>query len=306
MTPKWTRRGMAARAMISKNRFTVFVEGKNFDAPFYDRLLAAAPELVDAGVEIVRSYDVGDSGNASASGGKSTVLALFEFYSEHDKLIFHTKGGPKFLVFFMDRDYDDFAVGLQSSRHIVYTYGTDVEAEIFRRGRMGVALSTALHLTSSEASELAERIGDFSSSLALLWRDWIKLCVGTVVLRSRCEVRPSLASLINKDRYGELEAEKLQMFRERVIATAVVEDPETRLLAVEERVDGLYNGVDFYKLLKGKWLAGYIEHMVLRLHQPSNNQLRSFSNILTSAMLDSIDFRSAVSHHHRRLLELVD
>jgi hypothetical protein len=288
--------------MISRNRFTVFVEGKSFDAPYYDRLLTAAEEIQEMGVEIVRSFDVSDA--AIGSGGKTALLDLFNFYEKSGTLAFTTKRGPKFLVFFLDRDYDEFGAGLHSSPHIIYTYGTDVEAEIFRRGRLSSALATALHLTTAEAEELEARVGNFRLDLAILWSEWIKLCIASVPLRSRCEVRSSSSSLVNREKYGPLESLEYERLKGRLVATSVVDNPEGLLDDVMAEVDACFNSLEIHKLLKGKWISAYIEHKVIELYQPSSNQLRTFTTVLTSAMLDSISFDSLATHHHERLLAL--
>jgi hypothetical protein len=300
--PKWTRAGMAARAMISRNKYTIFVEGKSFDAPYYDRLLSSVEAVKEMGIEIVRSFDVSDAD--VGTGGKSALLDLYGFYEKNGTLKFTTKRGSKFLVFFLDRDYDEFGAGLHSSPHIVYTYGTDVEAEIFRRGRLSQALATTLHLTTTESVDLEARIGNFRLNLALLWKEWIKLCIASVPLRSRCEVRPSSGSLVNQENYGTLDLVEYERLKGRLIDTSVVDNPEIVLDAVVGQVNECFNTLEIHKLLKGKWIAAYIEHKVIELHQPSNNQLRSFTPVLTSAMLDSIRFDSLATHHHRRLLAL--
>ncbi|WP_285320218.1 hypothetical protein [Pseudarthrobacter sp. lyk4-40-TYG-27] len=300
--PKWTRAGMAARAMISRNKYTIFVEGKSFDAPYYDRLLGSVEEIQEVGVEIVRSFDVSDAD--TGTGGKAALLDLYTFYEKNGTLSFSTKRGSKFLVFFLDRDYDEFGAGLQSSPHIVYTYGTDVEAEIFRRGRLSQALATALHLTTRESVDLEARIGNFRLDLATSWKEWIKLCIASVPLRSRCEVRPSSGSLVNQEKYGPLDSVEYERLKGRLIETSVVDDPELALETVMDKIDRCFIDLEIHKLLKGKWIAAYIEHKIVELHQPSNNQLKSFTPILTSAMLDSITFDSLATHHHRRLLAL--
>ncbi|MFJ4267727.1 hypothetical protein ACIPY1_14310 [Paenarthrobacter nicotinovorans] len=291
---------MAARAMMGAERFTILVEGKDFDASYYDRLLAADETISSQGFHIVRAHEVSDA--EVGNGGKQYLYQLHDFYLAQDTLVFNTKSGNKYLVFFLDRDFDGFYPGLRESNHIVYTYTPDVEAEIFRRGNIARALSTALSLTSAEAQETADKLGQFVLDLSILWREWITLCIATAPLRSRCQVQPSRASRVNADTYGNFDPQAHSDLYAELIRTSQVEDPEEVFSRISNAIDDAYAEVRFHQIVKGKWIAGYVLHVISQ-NQDIGSRDRHVERRILAAMLDSIDFLGR-SHHARQLSKL--
>ncbi|MET3367511.1 UNVERIFIED_CONTAM: hypothetical protein ABIE34_000737 [Jeotgalibacillus campisalis] len=291
---------MAARAMMGSETFTVLVEGKDFDASYYDRLLSADEAVLSAGFHIVRAHEVSDA--EEGSGGKQYLLQLHDFYVAQDTLKFSTNSGTKHLVFFLDRDFDGYHPGLRDSANIIYTFTPDVEAEIFRRGNISRAVSTVFSLTSTESEVAASRLGQFVLDLSIIWREWITLCVAAGPLRSRCEVQPSRPSKVNSNTYGVFDSQAYAYLHGELIRTARVEDPSMAFDRIQSSVDESYAAVRYHELVKGKWIAGYVLYILADSLEIGSRD-RHVERRVLAAMLDSIDFLSG-SHHTKRLMQL--
>lgn len=300
--PRYSRTGFAGVARMTRARYTAFVEGKHHDAVYYDRLLNESPALSSAGVRIMRSTEVSDA--ESAPGGKSAVLALHDHFDDEGSLSIPTNDTTKHMVFLLDRDYDQFELNLRESKHVIYTEATDVEAEIYRQGDLGRALATVFSLTTEEVEDLVAEVGNFAFELAIRWREWITMCIAAGPMRSRCAVAPSRPSRINVDLYGNFDAGAYSQHRQDMITTSLVENPEEKLAKVTEMVDEVYEDGDYFKLLKGKLIPGFVVHLVSSRHPVNQRDLSAKANQLTLAMLDSANYATQAKYHETRFLAL--
>ncbi|MFH5879458.1 hypothetical protein [Arthrobacter sp. NA-172] len=283
-------------------KYTAFVEGKNHDAVYYERVITGNPDLAAAGVRVIRSEEVAD--DDVGTGGKSAVLALHDFFETSGDLTLHTNESLKHLVFLVDRDYDEFNLGLRVNEHIVYTHGTDVEAEIYRQGDLVRSLGTVFSLTADEAEGIAARIGNFAYELALQWRQWITLCIAAGPLGSRCAVRPSRPSAINIDTYGEFDWGRYRDHHQMLISAAQIEDPESKFREVSTLVDRFYEDGAYFRLIKGKLFPGFVVHLVALAFPVSEREKKHKGSQLTLAMLDSARFEQQSDYYLGRLVNL--
>ena len=297
--PKYSRTGFAGVARLTSAKYTVFVEGKSHDAVYYERLLASHETIASEGTRLIRSAEMSDTD--TGTGGKSAVLDHHEYFKTTGALAIHTKSGTKHMVFLLDRDYDEFAQVLDTSPNIIYTHGTDVEAEIYRQGDLTRALCTVFSLTQEESRKLTKSIDNFAFELSLRWRQWIYLCIASVPLRSRCQVKPSLASTINVDRYGDFDAGAYSEHFEALISSSVIDNPREKFDEVVIAVDALYDQGEYFKLLKGKLIPDFIIYCIADELGLNSRDLKTKAAQLTLALLDTLNYVAQANYHFKRL-----
>ncbi|MUU72045.1 DUF4435 domain-containing protein [Pseudarthrobacter sp. GA104] len=297
--PRYSRTGFAGVARITAAKYTVFVEGKNHDAVYYERLLTSHPEISNAGVRIIRSSEISDE--PVSTGGKSAVLSHFEFFKNTNHLTLKTNSQLKHMVFFLDRDFDEFSGKLHDNPHIIYTHAPDVEAEIYRQGDLKKALATVFSLTSEESDAAFALASNYAFELALRWRAWLTLCIASEPLRSRCQVTPSRPSQINEHLYGAYDSAAYSSHYQALIQTAVVEDPEQQFAVISGMVDSVYESAKYFRLLKGKLIPGFIIHLISPVYAVNERDVKARSMQLTLVMLDNINFEHQASYHYGRL-----
>ena len=126
--PKWSADGFAQRVKMSEDDLWLIVEGRDHDRPHYEKLLKSLPSTKDRSISIRLAETI--ELNGVAAGGKLHVLALHDHLEAGNKLTTENKSGESTIVFMVDRDRDDFMGTLRTSDHVLYTFGTDVEADI--------------------------------------------------------------------------------------------------------------------------------------------------------------------------------
>lgn len=148
----------------------VFVEGRDSDPYFYDRLChsVCAPRRIK--YQVVRA-------NRLRAGGKQALIAFHAYLQTVSSLIDGFKGKRTTSIFFLDKDLDDLMHRKLMSDHVVYTKFYDVENYLFVYGDLLGASCAA----SSQSHETLERVigkpAEWRRDSALLWREWVVLCI---------------------------------------------------------------------------------------------------------------------------------
>ncbi|WP_193107492.1 hypothetical protein [Brachybacterium sp. FME24] len=253
--PKWSAAGFAQRVKMSEDDLWLIVEGRDHDRPHYEKLLKSLPSTKDRSVSIrlAETIDL----NGVAAGGKVHVLALHDHLEAGDKLTTENKSGESTIVFMVDRDRDDFMGTLRTSDHVIYTFGTDVEADILLHSDIWAALRAAYGVDSKISDKVKRAVQDPPSELLSLWESWLRL--GLTALR--CD-EPGYApwgtlSRVNSNHFDRVKAEEVSQVSEKIQA-AVYE--ATHAVACAEASKHL--SAQGVRLLKGRWIARYIKHLV--------------------------------------------
>lgn len=301
----WSALGFARRVMMSKLAIFAVVEGRVLDSPFYDRLLAANPKM-SAGYEVRLGEQISLPSDC-ASGGKPALLALHDFYRRNNLLQQAASSGPKSIVFLLDRDYDDVAGRLKRSRHVIYTVCCDVEAEVFQRGDLASALSSAISLTLGEAASASDTfsVGPLTD-LANEWRTWIELCCLAVGLKSPCMVRPHQTSQVNVETFGLVDQQAAAKCLQAVRENSKSRSKETREKQILGRVRNTYSRGEQHALVKGKWVTPYVEHRMKLYFESAPVDLKALrGGGLLRALLDTVDFDGSWARHWRDAINLL-
>lgn len=253
--PKWSADGFAQRVKMSEDDLWLIVEGRDHDRPHYEQLLKSLPSTRDSSVSIRLSETIELDGKAA--GGKEHVLALHDHLEEGDKLTTENNSGKSTIVFMVDRDRDDFMGTLRDSDHVLYTFGTDVEADILLHSDIWAALRAAYGIDSEMSDKVKRAVQDPPAELLALWESWLRL--GLTALRcGKPKYAPlSRPSLVNSNCFGLEKEEVVSEAYKKIQATV---DVATYAEAHEEASKHL--SVQGVRLLKGRWIASYINYLV--------------------------------------------
>lgn len=253
--PKWSADGFARRVRMSQDDLWLIVEGRDHDRPHYEKLLKALPSTKDRSVSIrlAETIDL----NGVAAGGKAHVLALHDHLEAGDKLTTGNRSGESRIVFMVDRDRDDFTGALRASDRVLYTFGTDVEADILLHSDIWAAIRAAYGVDSEISDKVKRAVQDPPTALLTLWESWLRL--GLTALRCNVPgIAPwSEASKVNANSFGHAMADAVSRDSERIQAAV---DEATHADARAEASKHL--SAQGVRLLKGRWIARYVRYLV--------------------------------------------
>lgn len=240
---------------MSEDDLWLVVEGRDHDRPHYEKLLKSLPSTKNRSVSIRLAETI--ELNGVAAGGKKHVLALHDHLEVGGKLTTENKSGESTIVFMLDRDRDDFMGTLRTSDHVIYTFGTDVEADILLHADIWAALRSAYGVDSKISDRLRKRVQDPSAELLSTLGDWLTL--GLTALH--CD-KPGCAPLgalsqVNQDSFGSVDAAKVGMVASKIRDAVDEATYEVAYAAAASHVSA--RGV---RLLKGRWIASYIKYLV--------------------------------------------
>lgn len=252
--PKWSVNAFAKRMQMGEHDFWIIVEGRDHDRPHYEKLLKKLPSTRDLKAQLRLAEEI-NIGTTSA-GGKNHVLAIHDHLEASGKLTQSNRARKVRAVFMLDRDRDDFTGSLSTSDHVMYTVGTDVEADILLNSEIWSAVRSAYGIDTRLSKRLRRHAPDPALSLRHLWEDWLRLgLVGLDCSSPGCA--PWAAhSKVNVAEFGALDPAKVHA----VEAALVVSAPSDYATANRRAVRHLTARAEL--LLKGRWIAKYINYLV--------------------------------------------
>jgi hypothetical protein len=256
---KYTTRGYVRLLQMSRYDVFVFAEGWT-DRYFYDKLC----ELVfkDTGLtHQVRTSEEIDG----PSTGKAALLEFLSYVRKR-KLLFHEFKGKKLaVVFFLDKDLDDYFRVMKRSKHVVYTEYYCLENHLFRNSDLSDIAAAAALL---DAEALRGVIGDQDAWLrraASEWKEWIKLCFLTRRLRVNCRSNyRQHQSQVNAGAYGGTIAGNVAAIRAEILAASGLSPAEFDEIAKKTSrfVDKEFEEGRQDRLFKGKWYGRFLADAV--------------------------------------------
>lgn len=268
---------------MSRARVWAVVEGSNHDVPFYEGLLTDGAGITT--VEFVSADDIEVGG--VAAGGKLHALKIYETLNAVGGLRQENKATKVDVVFFLDRDDDDYLGLLVESEHVQYTHFSDVEAEIVMHSDLARAVARAFSVSRLDA--VAHTPEQPDSDLAARWAEWIALRLASGECKWS-DTRFAQPSSINVPRYGGVDVTRIDPICERVRRASPEWDEA--LERARAHVAGASFRGDSGRLIKGKWLPAFIVHLITQSFGSGRSLPRVGSAHLVTACLMTIDFRA--------------
>ena len=129
---------------ISDKNIFAFVEGKIVDPYFYGKICEFVCQTNNLSYRICRSQEI------NGNGGKQVLLTFFEYLKRNSALVQNFKGKSIIVIFFLDKDVDDYLRIQRHSENLVYTQYYDIENHIFIHGNLVQAISASTSMDNQE------------------------------------------------------------------------------------------------------------------------------------------------------------
>ena len=272
--PRWSADAFARLVQISGEGIWVVVEGRDHDRAHYERLLKNLPSTKEQSVVIRLAEHIEVGGKVA--GGKAHALALHDHLLAGDDLVQVSKAGKARVVFMLDRDRDDFSSQMNESAHVLYSHGTDVEADILLNADIWSAISATYGIDSGLCDKIRVAVPDPPTALAALWDDWLRLGLIALACDAGNCAPWAQPSKVNIPTYRAVDGDSVASV-ESALRTAAPSDFSTTSARASAHVARRGS-----RLLKGRWLSRYVH--VLVKHHLKDEVVRA--NVQADALID--------------------
>jgi hypothetical protein len=291
----------ASRVMMSsRTQLFVLVEGRELDRPFYERVLRSNPNARLHGFSVRLVEDIELDGRSA--GGKPFALALYKRFLDRQQLSQSNGLRENRIVFMMDRDYSDYDKNKFGESHIILTQGADVECEILRNGKIRKSAQAHYGLTRTHAASALPRNVEALSRLAQHWERWITLRAVSVAIASQQSTRYGGVSQVHQDGFGDFDALKARSLKASLVTEALTAGKEADVLAAEYNVRLRLSSEGEHTLIKGRWLAKYIEYLIRQKLSAETVSRGAKPDGLAAVCLGTLSFRNNwASYYHTQI-----
>jgi hypothetical protein len=250
---KYSARAFLRSLQISRHDFFIFVEGWT-DRYFYDRIC----ESVLAHASLL--YSLRTAGELPGqTGGKEALLQFFSYIRSRRLLLHNFKGKKSALVFFVDKDIDDYLKRLKRSGHLIYTKYYSLENHLFRHCDLAnVAAATASLDIDSVRTALGDQ-EDWLRRAATEWKLWVTFCITIRALGINFRANYKRPSLVNKGPYGGIDDAAVVQLRAELETASRLSSSQFQALfeRTTRYVDRLFTYGQYERLFNGKWYSAF-------------------------------------------------
>jgi hypothetical protein len=296
-------KAFATRVMMGTSRLWLLVEGRVHDRPFYDRLLSSHIPTREQGYSIRLGEQIKLDG--VAAGGKDSLLALHRYFEENGLLEQANSKGKRTIALAVDRDFDHLIDTIVTSSHLIYTSTMDVESEILLNGDVRDAASAAYSLTREKVDTVIPDSVELASQLAALWREWIVTGAAASCCGLATGVRFARRSNINVAGYGAVVSQKAEELRGQLAARLGSDEERSRFALERERIDAIIDAGAGWSLVKGKWIAGYVWHLITTNLPDEPRDKNTKADTLAKTCLPSVNFSAMWTDPYRAKLDVL-
>jgi len=222
-------------------------------------------------------------------------------YLQKKKQLFSNFQGKKTaVIFFLDKDIDDFSRRCLHSDHVIYTKYYNIENHLFIDGDVFAAVAAT---SSLDPAFIASHIGnqnDWRLRVASYWKDWVKICFFTKTHNIGCEYTYSSQSRINKPKYGNLiDAAAYSAYLLTIEKLSGLSKLQFRraFQRISKKIDFIYQQKNCDFVFKGKWYSPFMEDEIKKIMGKAPANIKAFQIRLETALLTSLDFTGKWSQH---------
>lgn len=287
---------------ISNAELFIFIEGKT-DRFFYNKICDEALRSRGVRYQIRLAQEL-----PGQTGGKGELLRFFTYLSRQNALLQEFKGRRKAALFFLDKDIEDLAGTKKNSNHVVYTEHYELENYFFIHGDLIEATAAASTLNHDDIRRLlAPDHRRWRRQVAENWKDWVKLCVFTVLRKINYDSSFSVSSRINDGPYSALvQAEYDRRLLELKVRSGLTRKGFLRAFRRTcEQIDQLYDQGQFDRVFKGKWYSAFLVEDARRIASGGPLDVASLPDKLILALQLTLDFQGTWTEHFRTPLRRV-
>jgi len=205
-----SQNGLLRYMQMSEAILFAFVEGKKIDPFFYGQICASACKQRQIKYALIKANEL-----PPGAGGKPKLLKYYDYLLGRKKLSSNLGGKRAVAVFFLDKDIDDISKRWKKSRYIIYTRYYDVHNEIFLNGDLTQGCAAAASLDPTDLKPLFSNSSQWCVQAAARWKDWVVLCVITMLNCINHQCNYGVVSQIQSTVTGAVDAGKLELMKDR-------------------------------------------------------------------------------------------
>ena len=283
---------------MSAIQLYVFVEGKQCDPYFFAEACSATlGSQVTYEIVIARKLP----GN---SGGKQALLSFFIYLRGRSSLITILGGNKTACIFFLDKDLDDLQRRKKRSMHVVYTQHYDVQNYVFEHGDLtkgsAVAASIDPHRLESDLDDSSQ----WCRQIAILWRDWVALCMQMIIDGIPCEANYRVLSPVQTRLCGPVDPVALNAFTSKIARRHHIPVAELRnkLGSYIKRIDHYLKRGEHHRVFKGKWFVSILADDIDRIMGGDFYDNDSLARRLQSTITATLDFSEPWADYFKQSL----
>lgn len=292
--------GFVRSMQISDTILYAFSEGKIHDRYFYGKICESACKPIAINYTVCCAQELpGDN------GGKQQLINFYKYLQKKKLFLFNFKGKKTAVIFFLDKDIDDFSKRRLHSDHVIYTKYHDIENHLFVDGNVIEAVAAT---SSLDPVFIAKQIGnynDWRQRVASYWKDWVKICFFTKKRNIGCECTYSSQSRINNPLYDNIidaAAYSTHLTRIEQLSGLSKVQFKRAFQRLSRQVDNIYNQNSYDLVFKGKWYSPFMENEIKKIVGKRPVNIRSFQSRLETALLISLDFYKHWAYHFTKPL----
>lgn len=283
---------------MSATQLFVFVEGKQCDPYFFAEICSTALNQ-QVSYKISTAQEI--PGN---SGGKQALIAFFAFLRHRKSLVSSLGGQRTACIFFLDKDVDDLQHRKKRSLHAVYAEHYDVQNYVFQHGDLAKGTAAA---ASVDPRRLEGDLGDaprWCKHVAMLWRDWLALCLWLLEDGIPCEANYRVLSRVQTRHCGPTNVGSHRAFIRDLAKRTGVPVPELtlRLSLTVDKVERYFARGEHHRIFKGKWFAAILADDVDRIMAGDPYDKHGLAGRLPSAIAATLNFSEPWTEHFKQPL----
>jgi len=287
---------------ISSAELFIFIEGKT-DRFFYNKICDAALCSRGTRYQIRLAQEL-----PGQTGGKGEILKFFSYLNRQNALLQDFKGRRIAAFFILDKDIEDLSRTIKKSNHLVYTEHYELENYLYIHGNLIEATAAASTMNHAEIRQkLPNDKHRWRKHVAENWKDWVKLCVFTVIRKINYDSSFSVPSRINNGPYTTV----VQQEYDRRLLELEVRSGLTRngflraFRRISEQIDQLYDQGHFDRVFKGKWYSSFLAEDARRIAAGGPLDLASLPDKLALALQLTLNFEDSWAEHFRTPLQQI-
>jgi hypothetical protein len=287
---------------VSNTSVFAFVEGWS-DRFFYHRICDPVRKETSLTFAVRTAEEI-----PSNERGKTALLSFFSYLRRRRWLLQDFKGKKFAIIFFIDKDVDEFIGARKRSKHIIYTEHYQFENYAFQHTDLCEVAAVAASLDLESVSLRIQDQTQWRLRAAGEWKDWVCLCLIARFLDAACPSGYSRHSQINDGAYGGVVNTRFIQFENDLRLASGMATPEFQRVSekIRHRVNRIYEAGLHDQIFKGQWYARFLAEDI---HTAAAGR-RYNTNGLESRVLDNaiakLDFQQTwVNRFTPRIVSLV-
>jgi hypothetical protein len=280
------------------------MEGKECDPFVYSQICARVCSQRQIRYDTCKANEI-----PPFAGGKQALLRYHDYLRRRKAMRSNLGGKQTIVVFFLDKDVDDFTRRCRKSPYTVYTRYYDIQNEIFLNGNLVQGSAAAASIDPALLRRHFSDARTWCSQAAGRWREWVALCIVSAIKCINHQCNYGAKSQVQNPLTGLPDATRLSQALSGMAAKAGATSPAFSRYhqRIRKRVMELYSSGQQDKVFKGKWYATLIDEDVQRLMGPADYDRQAFSSRVTSSVAATLNFADPWADYYTgRLAGVID